>query len=197
VQRGLASATLAGAISLACTATPRSTLVEAGPAAGSRVPASHRPAGSACPPARGPGALSSACSYDAGAPLACHKDADCTAGKNGRCLPTPGVACAPACSYDTCFSDADCPGTPCDCRASASDSAANVCLPGGCAVDSDCGPGGYCSPSGLTSGCGLGYFCHTPSDACVDSADCPSTEGCSYDTHALAWSCATTCTRPP
>jgi hypothetical protein len=124
-------------------------------------------------------------------------DSDCATGQNGRCLPTPGVACAPECSYDTCQSDVDCGGRACACRTSGSDSAANACAPGNCAVDADCGPGGYCSPSGLLGTCGIGYYCHTPGDTCLDDADCANNQGCSFDTHALAWACAVTCTRPP
>jgi hypothetical protein len=141
--------------------------------------------------------LDAACNYDGGAPMACHADADCTVGKNGRCVPTPGVACAPQCTYDTCFQDADCMMGACACRASASDSAANACVPGNCLVDADCGAGGYCSPSGLPDSCGIGYYCHTPSDTCVDNTDCPSMEGCNFDTHSLSWSCSITCTLPP
>jgi hypothetical protein len=189
---------LAGLLVLSCTSAPGGgSPLEAGVVG--RIPANHRPGGATCPRARGPGALTPGCNYDSGA-LACRTDGDCTAGdagSTGRCLPAPGVACAPACSYDACFSDTDCSGKPCACRASGSDSAANVCLTGNCAVDADCGPGGYCSPSGLPDACGLGYYCHTPGDGCVDNADCPSSEGCSFDPHQLAWACSVTCTRPP
>jgi hypothetical protein len=147
--------------------------------------------------ARGAGALTPGCPYDGGISLACVQDSDCTAGQNGRCLPTPGVACAPECSYDTCQSDQNCGGTACLCRTSGSDSTANTCAQGNCAVDSDCGPSGYCSPSGLLDACGIGYYCHTASDACVDNASCPSGQGCSFDPHTLAWACAVTCTIPP
>lgn len=60
----------------------------------------------------------------------------------------------PGCSYDACTSDSDCAaGVPCQCRESAEDNAPNVCVTGGnCAVDSDCGSGGYCSPSLVTVG---------------------------------------------
>jgi hypothetical protein len=185
-----------GLVVLSCASTPGSSSpLDAG--VGARVPDDHRPAGATCPTGRGAGALASMCPYDGGVQLSCAKDGDCTAGDNGRCIPTPGVACAPECSYDTCRSDADCHGTPCVCRASGADPAPNACAPGNCAVDSDCGPGGYCSPSGLLDACGLGFYCHTASDACLDNADCTSSESCTFDTHTLAWACSVTCTRPP
>src|SRR5581483_2271997 len=120
------------------------------------------------------------CAEDSGATRVCLADTDCSAGQNGRCLPTPGIACVPECSYDVCRTDTDCAtGGPCACRASSTDSTPNVCVPGNCLVDSDCGPSGFCSPSGLIGTCGIGYYCHTPNDSCVDDADCASNEGCS------------------
>lgn len=197
MRKAVCGAAWLGVVLLSCDPAPISTLAEGGPGAGSRIPSSHRAAGAVCPQPRGPGALDTSCAYEAGAPGGCRSDADCTAGKNGRCLPTPGVSCAPQCSYDTCFADGDCGGTPCQCRASPSDSAANVCLPGNCTLDSDCGQGGFCSPSGLSDACGLGYYCHTPNDSCTSSSDCPSSEGCNFDSHVLAWSCSATCTVHP
>jgi hypothetical protein len=98
----------------------------------------------------------------------CLRDADCTAGVNGRCT-TPGLpfAICGLCSYDECFSDADCSsGVPCACRASAGDAQANHCLTASnCAVDADCGPGGYCSPSVVDD------FCFCPSTALCDATD--------------------------
>lgn len=83
----------------------------------------------------------------------CTMDSDCTTGVNGRCgqwIPPPVLGC----SYDECFLDSDCGGAPCECRPSSSSSAPNVCVKGGnCTVDSDCGPGGYCSPSVLSALC--------------------------------------------
>jgi hypothetical protein len=169
--------------------------LEAGPS--TAAPQNHRPSGATCPASRGAGSLATGCAPDSGAAGACVTDTDCAAGQNGRCLPTPGVACVPECSYDVCRTDADCAsGGPCVCRASSTDSTPNVCVPGNCLVDSDCGPSGFCSPSGLPGACGIGYYCHTPKDTCIDNADCASNEGCSFDTHLLAWACAMTCTRP-
>jgi hypothetical protein len=84
-------------------------------------PQSHRTSGLVCPQQRGPGVsgLAPPCSPDAGVPTNCWQDSDCTAGTNGRCLPSPGpMACMSGCSYDSCSSDSDCPtNIPCDCRA--------------------------------------------------------------------------------
>jgi hypothetical protein len=117
-----------------------------------RVPMNHRPAGSACPQQRA--AISpeaSTCTPpDSSSCGACTKDSDCTQGTNGRCG-YDGPAAYLVCSYDGCFNDSDCDGgAPCQCRLSSTSLAANVCLTGSnCRVDSDCGPGGYCSPSVL------------------------------------------------
>lgn len=194
MRTSLTFALAAGLLAPSCTTAPTVAEVEAAVVA--QAPSSHRATGTTCPAGRGPGALTPGCP-DAGVPPACTSDADCTAGRNGRCLPTPGLACAPQCSYDACQSDADCAGEACICRMSSDDPSANVCATGNCATDADCGPGGFCSPSGLLDACGIGYYCHTPNDTCLDDADCASSEGCSFDPHALAWACAVTCTRPP
>jgi hypothetical protein len=155
-----------------------------------RTPTNHRPSGSTCPQMR---AASTTMISGQGGP--CSTDADCTMGKNGRCLegPCPGSACGIQCSYDQCFSDSDCPANvPCDCRASATDLAANLCFTGSeCRVDSDCGACGFCSPS-LSNVCfeGLSYFCHGPADTCIDDTDCPNNL-CTYDPTAKHWSCDT------
>jgi hypothetical protein len=119
-----------------------------------RVPLVHRPSSLACPQGRAAETPTSTpscvCPTDGGrCPCgACTKDSDCTEGKNGRCGIAGPIAYR-TCSYDECTTDNDCAeGTPCDCRASSTSSAPNSCISGGnCAVDSDCGPAGYCSPS--------------------------------------------------
>jgi hypothetical protein len=117
-----------------------------------RVPTNHRASAVACPMQRGPGSTGGLPPGD------CDADTDCTAGANGRCLPScgPPGCFASDCSYDGCFNDSECGGTiPCSCRPSVTSSAANTCLTGStCAVDSDCGHGGYCSPSGASDWCG-------------------------------------------
>jgi hypothetical protein len=174
-----------------------------------RAPQTHVASGSACPQQRGPGL--DGCNPDGGlaspTAVACLRDSDCTAGESGRCnfwpvsSPPPSEAgsqlvlplCGSTCSYDTCFSDSDCPPrVPCGCRSSPSAGAANVCLTGSnCAVDSDCGPGGFCSPdsSQQTQGLLL-YFCHTANDACLDNSDCPN-GGCQHDSTSARWICVT------
>jgi hypothetical protein len=166
-----------------------------------RVPVNHRPDGSTCPQQRGPGTLTPGCDYDAGFGNAtCKHDSDCTKGTNGRCVVPPYVplACSTTCSYDECFSDSDCTGNvPCICRTSPTDYGANVCEGfSKCRVDADCGPGGYCSPSGVEN-CNTGYFCHTPSDACIDDVDCGHGGTCNYDPTAAHWRCSNTCAPPP
>ena len=67
-------------------------------------------------------------------------------------------------------------------------------MPGNCHVDANCGVGGYCSPSYTGTGCGSlgGYYCHTPSDQCIDDTDCGSGGGlsvCTYDQSVGYWMC--------
>jgi hypothetical protein len=164
------------------------------------VPANHRPTEITCPEQRGAGDASGH-SQEIGDP--CGQDSDCTAGMNGRCL----WFHISYCSYDTCFSDSDCPNNlVCECRQSASSSVANVCMADGdCRVDSDCGPGGFCSPSlagsdcvclqctssacSDTTSCGHGYFCHTQQDTCVNDSDCNGAT-CVYDMSSKRWGCS-------
>jgi hypothetical protein len=173
----------------------------------SLVPTNHRPQDVNCPQERAAGR--------ADVVGECMQDSDCTDGMNGRCI-SPNVV-GPlgrsSCSYDTCSSDSDCPvNEPCRCRPSAADNAPNYCVArSNCRIDSDCGPGGFCSPSLLgidgsvysdaSSGSGsvvFGYFCHTPRDLCLNNSDCDASicvidEGCggiacgySSDNH---WDC--------
>lgn len=178
-------------------------------AADASVPLDHRSTAAACPTERGPGPPTQP--YPQGQSAGCASDSDCTSGQNGRCFPFEGLVGPGGCSYDECFTDSTCgPTTPCVCRASATDNAANVCDPGGnCAVDSDCGPGGYCSPS--VSICAWNspapYFCHTRNDVCINDADCPSVDAgagscstfssCAYDPQVHYWACTQlTCCLP-
>ena len=73
----------------------------------------------------------------------------------------------------------------------------NVCLnDGNCRTDADCGEGGACSPT--LGDCGdyagvVAYYCHTPTDECVDDADCTGTAGrgyCAYNPAAGHWMCS-------
>lgn len=168
----------------------------------SEVPVNHRASSPVCPAQRGSDVP--VCDGDSGAPATCFagecsEDSDCTAGDNGRCL-VSGPAPVATCSYDQCSTDADCAaGMPCQCRTSATDPAPNVCLMAGdCVIDADCGPGGYCSPSNFGQWCQPVYFCHTPSDTCVNDSDCPgNSAGCNFDKSKGAWSCGGGCGPAP
>jgi hypothetical protein len=90
--------------------------------------------------------------------------------------------------------------TACECRDPAT-LGANTCVQGDCRTDADCGAGGFCSPSAVTldpscsfgiSAGSIGYFCHTPHDACIDDTDCPQSPGpqiCLFDVAATHWTC--------
>jgi hypothetical protein len=78
-----------------------------------------------------------------------------------------------------------------------------------CAIDSDCGPGGFCSPSPSADDCNPLYYCHTAADTCVNDGDCPvaarcdssdasdcgQPETCNYDVQTRHWACAVQCLR--
>jgi hypothetical protein len=122
----------------------------------------------------------SVCVRDLERPAGPCDPASCTAGDNGRCVPTPA---GDSCSYDECGSDADCPmGSLCACNAGILE--ANVCVPASCARPEDCGD--YpCSP---VAGCGgpndpvqggpLTLACHGPDDECYDDRQCPEGQFC-------------------
>jgi len=218
---GNATSNEVGGAGGAVTRTSVGGRVSSGSSGVQRIPAKHRAASSACPAQRAPNSVSvDGCQNDStvnnGEYVSCTQDSDCTTGTNGRCLEDGPLACMTYCSYDTCFSDSDCPSNqPCECRSSASDSMANMCETGGnCRIDADCGQSGYCSPSQVNNfcycpssalcpsvtycspgpcvcgdSCGHGYFCHTPADTCVDDSDCDGTT-CNYDTLNNRWSCA-------
>lgn len=115
--------------------------------------------------------------------LGCTKNADCGAGKNGRCVVDGD---ATRCVYDACASSSECPGVAvCECGS------ANVCVSGGCLTDADCGRGGYCSPSACEVGDGVPHFCHTTEDACLDDADCSGIDVCRYQASSRTWRCVT------
>jgi hypothetical protein len=125
----------------------------------------------------------------------CDSDSQCTMGTNGRCVEQGGGIAYCGCTYDTCADDSACPtGQTCACHGSPYNSGGNTCVPGNCRVDSDCGPGGYCSPSYAQEGCGglEGYYCHTPKDQCVNDGDCMTSgfQVCMYEIAQGAWQCA-------
>jgi hypothetical protein len=174
-----------------------------------RVPANHRPVATGCPTDRPVGSCPGPDAGDGTIGYECHNDNECNdGGQNGRCQHIRDLSVTAGlnecvCSYDTCFSDADCNGSgPCVCRVG--QASANDCISGNCHVDADCGPGGYCSPTvgdcvvpadpGLTSF--GGYYCHTRNDTCLDDADCGGGGNnlrnfCRYNEVVSAWYCET------
>jgi len=137
-----------------------------------------------CSPGRPPGAMGSAGG-------ACVTDADCTAGINGRC----GFGRIGAfCSYDTCFSDADCAdGEACLCDGSNFDGGGNSCVPAACRTNNDCAPGFACSPTFGSCGHYTGFVafeCHTAADECTVDADCGAGY-CAFDATLAHWVCST------
>jgi len=162
---------------------------DAGPTPG--VPLNHRPNDAQClqSPAAG---TCQAPPEDAG--FGCSADSQCTSGTNGRCQNNLGPAGC-SCTYDTCASDSACPtGDLCVCHGSPyAYGAGNTCMPGNCRIDSDCGAQGYCSPAHGTANCGgvSGYYCHTPSDECVNDTDCSTgnPSACTWSSSLSRWTC--------
>jgi hypothetical protein len=165
-------------------------------------PVIHRATAAACSHDRGPG------DFDTQLMNAqCGSDAECTMGTNGRCLSTKVAARNNYCSYDTCFTDADCAGAGgvggpkvCTCREFPNDD--NRCQAGNCKVDADCGAGGYCSPSAdpdKTNFGTTGWWCHTAKDECTDDTDCNTTkrEKCVFDPMLTHWRCSNEAFLPP
>ena len=169
-------------------------------AADAHVPDIHRPVEQCCPATRDPGTpdLPPGCGPDASSSRTpCFKDSDCNKGTNGRCMvfpnPPSNPGCVSECTYDECFSDVDCPGhVPCDCRVFGYGT--NVCRTGSaCSVDSDCGRGGFCSPTLAVVDIATNtYFCHRPGDVCFNDRDCPQSAygtRCEFDGTTSKWAC--------
>lgn len=125
-------------------------------------------------------------------PSECRQDADCAAGRNGRCLRVsnhgshgPSLE-ATRCSYDVCFADGDCgPREVCQCdgRAASAVGDGHLCVSGDCASDSDCGAGRYCRRSGR------GRFCHSADDECVEETVCVEGTACQRDPRMGRYRC--------
>jgi hypothetical protein len=169
---------------------------------GGRIPVNHRATGETCDQVRSSSTLFPP--EDAGAPIAaCHTDANCTAGANGRCRST---RFSWVCTYDTCFTDADCTVTSdagevkrmCFCGGDAP----NTCKGGDCQTDSDCS-GSFCSPTLGSCGNYLGtveYHCHTPQDECTNDSDCAGYDSgissfglppyCAFASEVGHWKCS-------
>jgi hypothetical protein len=116
------------------------------------------------------------------------------------------------CAYDECASDSDCTtNAVCICRETmlmagvTGDPSWNTwcARAGNCRLDSDCGPGGYCSPSAQFQCSRMtyyyNYFCHTADDECVNDSDCPSQPtqstlkpkaDCAYNPAVGHWACS-------
>jgi hypothetical protein len=116
----------------------------------------------------------------------CTTKADCKEQSNGRCS-------GGSCTYDECYDDADCKDRLCSCQEDGK--VGYRCMPGDCAIDSDCGAKGFCSPS-WHEGCGafigvVGWFCHRPEDECTNDDDCTkSGKGfCAYSQEKKHWRC--------
>lgn len=92
-----------------------------------------------------------------------------------------------------CSQDSDCPNNEaCFCVTSQT----GICISGGnCRIDSDCGPGGFCSPSVFASGSappwsfGDGFYCHTSQDSCLNDSDCGDGNMCAYNLTGKEWEC--------
>jgi hypothetical protein len=167
------------------------------PLTSSTPPLEHRATAAACSGTRPAGN----CSGTTALPGGCSDDSQCTAGSQGRCFHYHNGTCS--CTYDTCTSDAQCPKNQlCGCHGTFGIDAttADACIPGNCRTDSDCGPGGYCSPS-LDFICGTyagvtGFYCHTAQDTCVNDSDCKSANAlpafCGYNPEIGHWACSMT-----
>jgi len=158
------------------------------------VPVNHRPNDAQCGTTPPPGT----CNFggSSGGPGMCSSDSQCAdGGLNGRCVEMGGGVAYCGCTYDACLHDSDCTGETCACHGSPyTGQLGNRCVPGNCHVDSDCGAGGYCSPSYSPAGCGGlgGYYCHTAVDQCIDDSDCADAgflTVCAYSTMNSRWEC--------
>jgi len=152
------------------------------------VPTEHRATAVACSPStRAPAPP------DAGL-MSCTSDADCA---TDAAFTYFNACLHGTCSFDQCLTDADCGTGVCACASDYYGGNAayhpNVCVRGNCQVDADCGPGGYCSPSHGYCGSFEGFYCHGPSDTCVDStADCGGCgNACLYAPTVGAFVCGT------
>jgi len=125
----------------------------------------------------------------------CTSHSDCVDGVNGRCTLRGAYT---VCTYDECFSDADCPaGTRCACGVEQLDG--NLCQGdncSGCAV-ADCALSWGCEGHNGGSDSGAQSFeCYTPDDSCHTDADCDSGEYCTRGPDTIgeavdpSWHCA-------
>jgi hypothetical protein len=152
-------------------------------------PKSHRTAHATCSSADTPPAGTVTFGPRLPVPLgpACKSKADCKEQANGRCS-------RGHCTYDRCYDDKDCDNKVCLCDEEGT--RGYYCKAGDCAVDSDCGDNGYCSPSyGMSCGAFtgvIGYYCHTEKDECTNDDECVKGKEqgyCAYDSKLKHWRC--------
>lgn len=114
----------------------------------------------------------------------CFRDADCTNGKDGRCIVASGglAGSRQVCVYTECTSDGECgAGKVCQCNGTGSS-----CVQAYCRTDAECTDKLGCSPAAD------GYRCHTKSDECVDDTDCgvaATRTYCDFDGQKGHWVC--------
>ncbi len=170
------------AASDACPATPTQAVPP-------EVPIVHRATAVACNPKTDANSSS-----DGGGAL-CATDADCMGDASVAVL--FNYCLGGRCSVDQCLTDSDCPtGNACTCSADyygGNGVHRNMCVPANCHLDSDCGAGGYCSPSIGHCGAYSGFYCHGPSDTCINStidcAGCGLASTCVYTPTVGAFVC--------
>jgi len=133
---------------------------------------------------------------------ACHSHEDCTEGPNGRC--TVGVwgtqDCG--CTYDECFTDADCDEDElCGCGEAEpfANHFNNMCISAACRTDGDCEEG-YCfavpyycdAPSSQDDLWIQGFACATADDECRNHEVCACGDElarCMPESHGDPWTC--------
>jgi hypothetical protein len=141
-----------------------------------------------------------ACNYDCTFDQ-CTRDSDCPGDVPCACRSTSSDSAPNVCATaSNCRVDADC-------------GAAGFCSPSlvnnpcQCFSESFCAPGSSgCTATGVDGAtkqvrcscggnCGHGYFCHTPTDSCLDDSDCAGGI-CTFDLNSQVWLCASGCIGP-
>lgn len=107
----------------------------------------------------------------------CTEDADCTESPNGFCDSGGFDAIGCFCQYG-CVTDDDCGGDGlCMCG-----TPVGYCVQANCRIDADCGEGNFCAHYDSASDCSTvgGFACTTGEDECAVSADCATSEVCTF-----------------